>query len=567
MRFEEVITKPSRIRYVVLVLLLCFMLAGASSGLAQTPQRTEPIDKDPQNWLTFYGNHQGWSYSRLNQITRENVKQLVPVWAFPAGFAPTNLGLRQGLEAAPLVLDGVLYLEGMQNNLYAIEATTGKTLWSYIHPWPQQGPAPQSPRGARGLAFGDGRVYMGTQDNHLIAFDPESGKQVWNVQVEDATKCRCGMSSPPIFVKGKVIAGVAGGDIGTVRGYINAFDAKTGERLWHFDVIPTPGQPGSETWVGDAWKTGGAATWYTGTYDPELNLTYWGTGNPYPDYDGDDRQGANLYANSLLAIDVDTGKMKWYFQETPHDLYDYDSASEAIVLDLEVAGRKRKVVVHPGKNGFVYVFDRETGEFLYSFPYGSPTWTKGIDRSGKPISPVIPKEQTNFLLCPALSSGARGISHSAYSPRTGWWYTTDFEFCTHIIGNEQPDQDSLNPKVPPNISAFDPATGKKMWQFESKYFNVSSLLATAGDLIFGGDLEGNAFALDARTGQKLWSFSTGGRISSPPVSFSVGGRQYVTFSTGGGSTTENLVPRMWPESKGRIPQPTSTLFVFALPGK
>ena len=192
MRFEEKMAKPSRVRCVIPFLLLCFMLAGASSALAQAPQRTDPIDKDPNNWLTFYGNHQGWSYSRLNQITRENVKQLVPVWAFPAGFAPTNLGLRQGLEAAPLVLDGVLYLEGMQNNLYAIEATTGKTLWSYIHPWPQQGPAPQSPRGARGLAYGDGKVYMGTQDNHLIAFDPESGKQVWNVQVEDAAQCQTG---------------------------------------------------------------------------------------------------------------------------------------------------------------------------------------------------------------------------------------------------------------------------------------------------------------------------------------------------------------------------------------
>lgn len=564
MRFEERITKPSRVRCVASCLFLCLMLAGASVGLAQTPSRTESIDKEPQNWLTFYGNYQGWSYSQLNQITRENVKQLVPVWALPAG--PSNSTLRQGLEAAPLISNGVLYLEGMQNNLYAVEAATGKLLWTYIHPWPEQG-APASPRGARGLAIGDGRVYMGTQDNHLIAFDAESGNQVWNVTVDDVSVCRCGMTSPPLFVKGKVIAGVAGGDIGYVRGYLNAFDAKTGERIWHFDVIPPPGQPGSETWTGDSWKGGGGATWYTGTYDPGLNLIFWGTGNPYPGYDGSGRQGANLYTDSLLALDADTGKLKWYFQETPHDLYDFDSSSEAVVLDLNVEGRKRKVVVHPAKNGFVYVYDREIGQFLYSFPYGSPTWTKGIDRTGRPTDTVIPKEQTNFLMCPALSSGARGISHTAYSPRTGWLYTTDFEYCTYIRGGGQPDQSSLNPKVPPNVSAFDPATGKKMWTFPTKYFNVSSLLATAGDLIFGGDLEGNAYALDARTGEKLWSFNTGGRIVSPPVTFSVDGRQYVTFSSGGGSTTENLVSRMWPESKGRIPQPTSTLFVFALPAK
>jgi alcohol dehydrogenase (cytochrome c) len=554
-----------------LLFAILALVAGPSPAAGQQQPmaaRIEHADKEPQNWLTFYGNYAGWSYSPLNQITRENVKQLVPVWAFPAGISPTNTSLRQGLEAAPIVADGVLYLVGMQNNVYAIEAATGRTIWTYTYQWPEKG-VPLGPRGARGLAIGDGRIYMGTQDNHVVALDAETGNQVWNVEVEDASTCRCGITSPPLFVKGKIITGNAGGGIGYMRGYVNAFDARTGERVWHFDVIPSPGQPGSETWSGsgDAWKTGGGAPWFTGTYDPELNLTFWGTGDPSPTYKEDDRPGDNLYSTSVVALDADTGKLKWYFQETSHDMYDYDSAMEPMLLEANLEGRRRKIILHPSKNGFVYVYDRETGKLLRTFPYGSPTWTKGLDADGKPIDQVVPKLQSDFLICPAMGSGARGINHSAYSPRTGWWYTTDFESCTRVMGGGRPNQDALNPQTPPNISAYDPATGKKQWSFNTKYFNVSSLLATAGDLIFAGDLEGNAFALDARTGRKLWSFNTGARITSPPVSFSVGGRQFVTFSAGGGTSTENLVPKLWPESRGRLPQPASTLFVFALPEK
>jgi alcohol dehydrogenase (cytochrome c) len=550
----------------LLALLSIVVVLPRTAGAQNQPDasRLEHTDREPQNWLTYYGNYAGWSYSPLDQITRQNVKKLVPVWSFAAGVS--NPGLRQGLEAAPLVVNGVLYLVGMQNNVYALDAATGRIRWTYTYKWPQEG-VPPGPRGARGLAFGDARIYMGTQDNHLVALDAESGREVWNVEVQDASKCNCGMTSAPLFIGGKIIAGSAGGDLGYMRGYVIAFDAESGKLIWHFEVIPAPGEPGSETWMGDqnAWKVGGGAPWFTGTYDPQLHLTFWGTGNAYPDYDGETRPGDNLYTNSLLALDVNTGKLKWYFQETPHDVYDYDSASEAIILNLTVSGQNRNVLLHPGKNGFVYVYDRGTGRFLYSFPYGRPTWNKGIGRDGKPIDPVDPKKLKEFLLCPATQHGARGISHSAYSPHTGWWYTTDFEYCSYIKGPGVPNQGVINPAVPPNISAFDPATGAKQWQFNTKYFNVSSLLATAGDLVFAGDLEGNAFALDARTGQKLWSFNTGGRIVSPPIAFSLNGRQYVTISTGGGSSTEAIVPRLWPEAAGHTPQPTSALFVFALP--
>ena len=550
-------------------LALCLVLLCVHSAVAQQApmaSRLEHSEKEPQNWLTFYGNYKGWSYSPLNQIARENVKQLVPVWTLSAGGPPADLALRPGLQAGPLVSDGVVYLEGMQNNIYAADAATGKLLWTYVYPWTEKGNM-QSLRGARGLAMGDGRIYMGTQDNHLVAVDAETGNQVWNIEVESMTQCLCNITSPPLFVKGKVIAGVAGGGLGVVRGYLNAFDAKSGERVWHFDVIPSPDQPGGDTWSGDTWKSGGGATWFTGTYDPEFNLIYWGTGDPAQVYVGSGRPGSNLYSASLIALDADSGKLKWYFQETPHDLYDYDAAAEPVLLDLDVAGRKRKVVLHANKSGFAYVLDRETGKYLRSFPYGSPNWAKGIDENGKPIDAMVPNDHKDFVMCPGLGPGAHGIQHSAYSPRTGWWYTTDLEICSTLKGGEGAGAPILNPNAPPQISAFDPASGKKQWAFKTKYYNLSSLLTTAGDLVFGGDLEGNAFALDAKTGEKLWSFNTGARIVAAPVSFSVGGRQFVTISSGGGANIESYLSTLYPESKGHLPQPAAMLFVFALPEK
>ena len=546
--------------------LLCLILGAAGVAKAQdaTTTRIEHADKEPQNWLTFYGNYRGWSYSPLTQISRENVKRIAPVWAFPAGFPTGTAGLRPGLEATPLVVDGVLYLEGMQNNVYAMDAATGASLWTYEYKWPEV--KTFSIRGARGLAYGDGRIYMGTQNNHILALDAKTGAEVWNIQIEENSECECRITEAPLYAKGKVFIGNAGSGYQALRGHINAYDAKSGTLVWHFEVIPAPGEPGAETWAGaenNYWKTGGGGTWFTGTYDAEMNLLYWGTGDPTP-IDGKLRPGPNLYTASLLALDVDTGKLKWFFQETPHDLYDYDSAAEPIIVDMEIAGHKRQVIVHPTKNGYTYLYDRETGKFLRSFPYSTPNWTKGIDEHGSPIDPIVPKDQKDYLVCPSIHTGGRGIQHSAYSPHTGWWYTSDFELCSHFI-NGSDKGDELNPTVSPNISAFDPATGKKEWTFNTKYYNMSSLLATAGDLIFGGDLDGEVFALDARTGQKLWSFNTGGRIASAPVSYSVNGRQYIAIGSGGGSETEGRLSKYYPHA--HIAQPASTLFVFALPEK
>jgi alcohol dehydrogenase (cytochrome c) len=552
-------------RLSIFFIFLCAIFFAASSAPAQevTARRLEQADNEPQNWLTYYGNYRAWSYSALNQITRGNVKQLAPVWAFATGG-------QGGLEAAPLEADGVLYLENHQNRVFAVDAATGRPLWNYVYESKPQG---QFTAG-RGLAIGYGMIFMGTNDDHLVALDAKTGKEIWNVEVQDTTRC-CGIRSAPLVVKDKVITGVTGGEIAH-RGYLSAFDAKTGKMVWRFYTIPAPGEPGSETWPGDSWKTGGGSTWLTGSYDPELNLVYWGVGNPSSDFFGEKRQGSNLYTGSLIALDADTGKLKWHFQEIEHDLWDYDASAEPVLIDAEQNGQRRKLVLHSNKGGHAYLLDRETGKLLRVFQYvQAENWSGGLDENGKPVNPVIPEKGKDYLFCPG-ALGGRNFNHSAYSPNTKWWYTSDIEFCSHFRPEEMNPKEgegffggkfdlSLSPTGKPNISAFDPLTGEKRWTFLTKYPNASSLLATAGDLIFAGDIEGYAFALDAKTGKKLWSFNTGGRISSPPISFSLNGRQYIAISTGGGGNIERFSPDIFPELKGHLPVDASTLFVFALP--
>jgi alcohol dehydrogenase (cytochrome c) len=561
--------RRGRLEACAAMFLFALFLLGATCAAGQdvAPERIVHAAKEPQNWLTFFGNYRAWSYSPLNQITRDNVHRLTPAWTFPTGG-------RGGLESAPIVADGRLYLVNQENNVFALDAATGKLIWNYAYK-PSKDARPGAGK-ARGLAIGFGMLFMGTRENRLVALDAKTGKEVWNIEIENALKCGCGISSAPLFVKDKVITGVTGGE-SAHRGYISAFDAKTGQLAWRFYAIPEPGQPGSETWTGDSWKLGGGSSWFTGSYDPELNLVFWGVGNPSSDLYGGDRVGANLYTDSLVALDADTGKLRWYFQETPHDVYDYDSDPEPILIDVQQNGQMRKLVIHSSKNGFAYVLDRETGKFVRGFPYvDTVTWAKGLDKDGKPLEPIAPEVGKDFLFCPG-TQGGRNRNHSAYSPVTGLWYTTALEVCSHLTPQRQDDvkegesfwrglrEEQLNPNGVPHISAFDPLTAKKVWTFPTRFFNASSLLASAGGLVFGGDIEGSAFALDDRTGQKLWSFNTGSRIASPVVSYSVNGRQYVAIGSGGGSLIEARAPLYWPEAKNHIGQDASTLFVFALP--
>jgi len=516
------------------------------------------------DWPTFFGNDHAWSYSPLDQINRDNVKRLTPAWAFSTG--------EKGLSATPLVADGVMYLIAPHDHLFALDAATGRQIWSYAREASQAG---QTGSNSQGVSMGFGMIFLGTMDNHLVAIDAKTGREVWDVQIEDPRRCRCTASFGTLLARDKVIVGVRG-DVAH-RGYLDAFDARSGKRAWRFSTIPGPGEPGHETWPDDTWKFGGGATWYNGSYDPELNLVYWGVGNPQPMIYAAGRPGDNLYADSLVALDADTGKLKWHFQETPNDSLDYDATPEPVLVDVDQGGAKRKLVVHPNKSGYTYVLDRVTGKLVGAWPHADAiNWTKGLDKDGRPIDAIKNEIGVEKLICPSVY-GSRAANHSTYSPKTGWWYTTSFEVCAKMKATPTPpvkEGDMIVGGIPvpqrsttstPHIAAFDPVTGKKQWSRDTIVMNVSSLLATGGDLIFWGDPFGEAHALDARTGDTLWSFATGGGISGGPVSYAVKGRQYVAIGSGMSSAPGSLVPLLWPEFKDKIPPVGSVLFVFALP--
>ena len=464
-----------------MVAILAISCAEIVVAQQKSSAKPDPPSNRIQNWSSFYGTERGWSYSPLDQISTKTVGRLGLAWSF-------DTGAGGGIESAPLIVDGVLYLVDRNNNVFALQAATGKLLWKYAYKTKIAGYKPRYPGRVRGLAFGNEHVFLGTNDNHVVSLNAGTGEEVWKVEIEDAIACGCTISSAPLFVKNKLITGITGGDAAH-RGYLTAFDANTGKVVWRFYTIPTPGEPGSETWSGDSWKLGGGSTWFTGSYDSELNLIYWGTSNPSSDYFGDDRKGSNLYTDCLVAIDADTGKVKWYFQETPHDVYDFDSNPEPILINAASKNGIQKLVLHSSKNGFAYLFDRTNGHLIRTFPYAdSITWTRGLNKDGVPIDPVIPGADPNFTFCPG-GPGARNRNHSAYSPRTNLWYTTSYELCSEITPAKQDVHEGdewiggsrtthLNPNHQPHIAAFDPLTGAKRWVFQ---YGVFECQLTAGN--------------------------------------------------------------------------------------
>ena len=545
----------------------------ATTGLQMPPmkevtgERLVNAAKEPQNWMTYFGAYNAQRYSALSQINRDNVKNLAPAWAFQTG------KIEGGLNAAPLVVDGVMYLVGSYNRVFALDAVTGKLFWHYFYKVPS-GPIPYGVS-VRGLAAGYGLVFMGTLDNHLVALDARTGKEVWNVEIEDYRKCGCNISAAPILVKDKVVVGVTGGD-SAHRGYLNAYSARSGQHAWRFYTIPGPGEPGFETWEAESWKYGGGATWMVGSYDPELNLIYWGIGNPSSDFHGGDREGDNLYTGCVVALDADTGKLKWHYQEVPHDVYDFDAAYEPTLIDLERNGQKQKLLVHTNKGGYVWVLDRVTGKYINAWPHvDTINWVKGFDKDGKHIGRLEVPTGKSTLVCP-FWGGGRSLNHQAYSPRTGWLYNHGIEWCGLITPIPQEPKEgrgfvagTITPQPPPNgqayghIDAFDPVTGAKKWTVKMKYPLTSSLLATAGDLLLTADVEGNFLAFDARTGAQLYSFNTGSGTRGSPITYAVNGRQYIAVPSGLGSIFTSGLGTLWPEARNF--QNGSTLFVFALP--
>jgi alcohol dehydrogenase (cytochrome c) len=524
------------------------------------------------DWPSYGGTQLAWRYSALDQVNTTNVTKLAPAWIFQTG-DPDN-----GLQSTPIVLDGVLYLVTARSQVFALDAASGRLIWNYKYPVPR---TPGANTQNRGLAVGAGKVFLGTYDDYMVGLDQKTGHEMWKVAVDDQRQCGCAITGAPLFVKDKVIVGSTGGD-GAFRGYLTAFDAKTGHLAWRFYTIPGPGEKGHDTWKGDSWKFGGGATWMTGSYDPALNLLYWGVGNAASDlfsgdrYTGKDDDGADLYTASVVALDPDTGKLRWHYQEVPKDVWDYDATYECVLIDRPVRGVMRKLLVHVNKSGYAFVLDRTDGKFIGAWPIvENHNWTTGITEDGKILGRVEPVEGKSTFICPG-PDGGKSWNQTAYSPRTGFLYSPGLEMCTDLVAREQEPSEGRgfiggtwshrDPKDGParsHIDAFDPVTGKKIWTYQYKYALLASILATAGDLVFSGDPEGYFFALDAKTGKKLWNYQTGAGHRGSSISYSVDGRQYIATPTGWGSIAGRAMATVWPEAEAF--RGGSTLVVFALP--
>lgn len=482
------------------------------------------------NWLHYNGSYDGRRHSTLDQVSTTTIDALVPKWVYHVPGATH-------LETVPIVVDGVMYVT-QPNEVYAIDARTGRQIWDYHRvPARQKGPN-------RGVAVWKDKVYVTTPDAYLIALSAAAGNVIWETKLAEAND---GYWSPaaPLVVNGKILAGIAPGDHG-LNGFLDAYDATTGERLWRFNPIPKPGEPGSETWAGDSWKHAGGDTWLTGSYDPELNLLYWGIGNPAPDFNGDVRLGDNLYTESVVALDLDTGRMKWYFQFTPHDTMDWDAVEIPILVDAPYQGKMRKLMAHADRNGFYYLLDRVTGKFLEGTPFVHHlNWASGLTPQGRPIRiPGIEPSLQGTVVCPS-AIGAANWQSPAYSPATGLFYVVAQEGCglanksteTFRPGGFQyratGDVDLRDDSWKVYVRALDLTTGKLRWESERIGSNGfgGGLLSTAGGLLFSGELNGEFAALDSKTGKTLWHFNTGQQITSQPVTYAVSGKQYVAIAT------------------------------------
>jgi alcohol dehydrogenase (cytochrome c) len=528
---------------------LFFSMAG--SLLAQVSfERILGANREPQNWLTYSGTTLSQRHSTLTQITPENVKNLELQWIFQASSM-------EKFEATALVVDGILYTVQAPNDIIALDASTGRTFWTYSYT-PSPKARPCCGHINRGLAILGNTLFMGTVDAHLVAVDAKNGHPLWDTTVARA-ESGYALTHAPLVVKDKVIVGTAGGEFG-IRGFIAAYDVHTGKEVWRFYTVPGPGEAGHETWGGDSWKTGGASVWVTGSYDPALNLTYWGIGNPGPDWNGDLRPGDNLYSDSVVALDADTGKLKWFYQFSPHDEFDHDSVQVPVLVDLEwpdASGVKkpRKVMMWANRNGLFYVLDRTNGQFLLGKPFGDVNWTSGFDEQGRPIRvPGKVPTAEGTTIYPG-SEGATNWYSPSYSPRTGLFYVSvwaDYASIFYKVPAEYTEGRVYAGAMPKShvpdgraaenvrkddegygaVRAIDPKSGKRVWEFKMNDVTDAGVLTTASDLLFSGGREGYFFALDARTGALLWKMTLGGVVTSGPMTYSVDGKQFIAVAAG-----------------------------------
>ncbi len=502
---------------ILLVLLAVTPLWAQSDALLETRHQ------QASNWLSYDRDNSGRRYSALKQITPSNVERLNVEWAFQYPTVP----LRS--EATPIVRDGVMYLTSGGADAMAIDARTGRMLWRFQLPVETE----SQPNWNRGFALSGNRLFMGTVDCRMIALDSRSGALLWEAEVADEHPC-FGITAAPLVVKNLVLTGSRGGDTGLLRGYLDAYDAETGERAWRFYTIPAPGETGSETWgANDSWKGGGGAPWTTGTYDPELDLIYLPTGNPGPlDFDGSNRPGDNLYTASLLAIDPDGPTLKWHFQFTPHDEHDWDANATPVLVDADWNGRPRKLVLQANRNAFFYVLDRETGEFLLGEPFAKQTWAEGLDANGRPIlKDGVAPSRLGTLVCPDIHGGANWHPVS-YSPLTELFYVSARDGCGKYFKTGHSVDYELTSDVRQALRAIDIHTGRIAWEVpflgeDNLQINHSGSMVTGGGLVFFTSRVGRFIAADAESGEVLWNFNLGGSARSGPVSYALDGKQYV----------------------------------------
>ncbi|MFN7938503.1 MAG: PQQ-dependent dehydrogenase, methanol/ethanol family [Bryobacteraceae bacterium] len=512
----------------IILLLLCGLALRAQ--VTDKPVTFADIQKSPNaDWLTYAGDYKGTRHSPLARITPANAGNLAPKWTF-------HMETSRKLETVPIVYAGVMYVTN-SNEIHALDARSGRRIWTY------RDDQSEVSRVNRGAAILGNRVFFVTGDCYLVALDRRTGALLWQKKYADTNKGYFATVAP-FVVKDRVIVGVGGGDTGN-RGFIAAMSASTGEELWRLYTIPGRGEPGSETWTDRLIDWGGAATWLSGTYDPELNLIYWTTGNPWPDFYGGDRKGTNLYACAVIAVDPDTGKMKWHFQFTPHDTHDWDGQGWPVLIDTAVNGRPRKALLHANRNGFFYVLDRVTGEYLRATPYVDKLdWATGIDAKGVPV--LVPGKDptpTGNKACPSVRGASNWMSPS-YNPATGLFYVVTLEQCDIYVSSAKEPLPMQNfaggggeqiPTEPGKfyLRALDPKTGKRVWDYPmtGPATMWAGTVSTAGGVVFFGDDDNHLVAVDAKTGRHLWHYNMGQPVFASPVTYEVDGKQYVTIAS------------------------------------
>jgi alcohol dehydrogenase (cytochrome c) len=490
----------------------------------------------PGDWPTYHGHLSGNRHSELRQINTANVARLGAKWMFPVADS-------HRLEVTPVVVDGVMYVS-MANQAYALDARSGRQIWHYSRPLTKGVIGDAGTAINRGVAVLGNTVFMVTDHAHIIALHRLSGEQLWDTEMADYRK-HYGATSAPLVVRDLVLSGTSGGDEGA-RGFVDAYKVSTGERAWRFWNMPAPGEPLSETWVGRAMEHGCVDGWLTGTYDPSTDLIYWPTGNPCPDYNGDERKGDNLYSSSVLALEPQTGRLRWYYQFTAHDLHDWDATETPMLIDAEFRGRQRKLLVQANRNGFFYVLDRVTGEFLLGEPFvKNLTWASGIGADGRPkLVPGQEPMDQGTRTCPSVS-GATNWMSTAYNPATGLFYVMALESCNIYTKSSawwEPGQSFYGGaarRVPGEISqkflrAIELQTGKIVWEVPQVGPGHSSggVLSTAGGVVFFGDDNGALAAVDSKTGKPLWHFHTNETWRASPMTYIVDGKQYIAVASG-----------------------------------